>query len=406
MLTLANMVVGGLTDVDGVSVVLLLGGCTFVLGFWVRSLLRIEVAWALLFALAISGAVAWWLLANGLGDAADVRMMRSEPANRNFQEMLIIACACATATLGLGLLIKLYRAAVLDKATPQERLPGLAGVRAWLRPLNAVTVVVLAVTAAQAIEWNYFGVFIAGICLLLAYPIFVSFQQSPTSDTTGPGAPASQAAPEERQRVLALVESGKITAEDGAELLTALAQSQAAGNESAAAISRPRRLMVLGATVLLVGFFLPWFTENITEQMSAMMNNVQQAMPQFAQVPAGMQPSVPVPTNTVNHIILRGGDVRNGLGWIALATGILAATLPFFWSERSTDQKPVRNVTLVALGVGTIALLYLLSNSFNPVTTVEPGFIVAMAGYVLLWIGGVRDYGVIRPRVGAALATA
>jgi hypothetical protein len=105
-------------------------------------------------------------------------------------------------------------------------------------------------------------------------------------------------------------------------------------------------------------------------------------------------------------LTLRGGDVRNGLGWLALATGLLAAILPFFWSERATDPKTLRNITFAALGVGTVALLYLLSNSFNAITTIEMGFYLSLAGFVLLWIGGVREYVALHPHVQATLTTA
>ena len=66
----------------------------------------------------------------------------------------------------------------------------------------------------------------------------------------------------------------------------------------------------------------------------------------------------------------------------------------------------MRNVTFAALGVATVGLLYLLSNSFNAVTTIQAGFVITLVGYVILWIGGVREYVAFRPRVHTALAAA
>jgi hypothetical protein len=219
----------------------------------------------------------------------------------------------------------------------------------------------------------------------------------------------------ERQRVLALLEAGKITGEEAAELLTALAQSQTASS-TAAALSGPRRIMAVGAAAMLVAFFLPWFTENITKAMSVM----QQALPGFAAPgsatitpPQGFGdipglngvPEAGTPTTaTVMEEVLRGGDVRNGLGWIALAAAIAAAALPLFWPSRSRDDRMMRNVTLAFLAVGSVVLLYLLSASLNPLTTIEPGFLLATGGYVVLWIGAVREYMPPRARLQAASA--
>jgi hypothetical protein len=211
---------------------------------------------------------------------------------------------------------------------------------------------------------------------------------------------------------LALVVAGKITAEDGAELLTALAQSQAAGN-SATAISGPRRVMLVGAAIMLVGFFLPWFTLNEMQAMRDAVSGVQQS---FSGFPAGASPGVNftpsvVPQGEVSQgpvmmqISLRGGDVRGGLGWIALSAACCAAGLPFFWSSKH-DIHQQRNAIFAALAVGSIALIYLLSGSFNSITTTEPGFYLAIAGYLLLWVGGVREYVVVRPGFQAQLAAA
>lgn len=205
-------------------------------------------------------------------------------------------------------------------------------------------------------------------------------------------------------------QNGRITADEAAELLAALSQTDAT---PAVAISLPRRLMLLGAAVMLIGFFLPWFTEDIHSVMSTMTNNVQQMMnPEAMNVPGATnfpqmpQGSVPVPTDMVNILTLRGGDVHSGLGWIALAAAVVAAIFPFFWTDRTGDIKPTRNITFAALGIGSVAILYLLSSSFNPVTKIEPGFIAALAAYVLLWIGAIREYVSLRPRLQVAFRTA
>jgi hypothetical protein len=232
--------------------------------------------------------------------------------------------------------------------------------------------------------------------------------------TPSPRRTSSQQPAQERQRVLALVDAGKITAEEAAELLTALAQSQSADRETIASLSGPRRIMAVGAAVMLVAFFLPWFSENLTKALSAM----QEAMPSFSG-PGNINLTPPEASNDINgpagasvnksgelQISLRGGDVRNGLGWIALAAAIAAAALPLFWPTRGRDDRLMRNLTLAILALGSVALVYLLSNAFNAITTIEPGFLLAMAGYAVLWVGAVREYSAHRSQLHPAAANA
>jgi hypothetical protein len=407
MLMDGGTAVFSLSHMDGLSLTFLIVLAALSSGLWLRALLRVHFGYAMLLALAACIPTIIYLMRGGSG-TIDARFAGISNEERDQRTMLLVFCSCLTATLGVGLLVKVYRAVILDKVSPPERLTGFMGVRAWLRPVNAITVVALAIAADEAFGWDFFGVLLAGACLLVIYPLVGSLQNSVSQESKAP-----EPAPEERQRVLALVEAGKISADDASELLAALAQSQTASAESRPAMSPARRLMMLGAVVVLVGFFLPWFTISWHSIMSAMSNEVQQAMPQApegfgAPGAPGMPPmNFPQPQqDAVNLMTLRGGDVRTGLGWIALAGAVLAALLPFLWSNRPGDVRMMRNVTFAALGVATVGLLYLLSNSFNAVTTIQAGFVITLVGYVILWIGGVREYVAFRPRVHTALAAA
>jgi hypothetical protein len=397
-------IITALDEISGAELLFQAALAALVLGLWIRAVLGVRIEWPLLVCAAVNGLLLIWLKQdNSFWLARDGGPWSDQ--SRFLQMRSIIFGSFFAANLGWALMVKVYRAMVLGKMREAEQATGVIGVRAWLAPMNAVSVLALAVTADIAFDWNFFGMFLLGVCLLLMYPLIGSVSQ------TGETAPLPAAAPEERQRVLALVEIGKISAEDGAELLSALAQSQAAGIESERAIPRSRRLMILGGIILLIGFFLPWFTLNLTQAVSQMASEVQQAMPQMP-VP-GVPPAVNLNATAqipqlagVSVLTLRGGDVRNGLGWISLAAGLLAAMLPFFWSERAGDSKSLRNITFASLGIGSVAMLYLLSNSFNSVTTIEAGFYLALVGFVLLWIGGVREYVAIHPRLHATLTTA
>jgi len=391
-----------------------------VMGMWIRSMLHIgwSTAGFISFATNITVlSLAIWLSNReeyqSHEQPAALRML-FESRMRADQAPVFLLASIVTANLTIALLIKLYRAAVLGKTTLEENAMGVAGVRAWLVPLNVIAVVCVAVGAYLALDYDYVGVAIAGLCVLLAYPLVnTTMQQSSSSSTPRESTSPQQASSEERQRILALVEAGKITAEDGAELLTALAQSQATASY-AGTLSGPRKVMLAGAAITLVGFFLPWFTLNISQVVHDAMSSVQQNMPQF---PGGQQPSFNftgpvgndgngVPVQNAVQFAVRGGDVQHGLGWIILAAGLIAACLPFFWTPHGGKTRQMRSAIFAALAVGSVLELYVLSGSFNAVTSIEPGFVLALAGYVILWVGTVQEYFAFNAGLRPAIAGA
>lgn len=391
------------------------------LAFWFKFLLRIRVETAALMSFAIGVAVltmALWLSArhdyqwyqqeSPLHDLIEHRLQSRDGP-------VFLVALLVLANLTVALLMKLYRVSVLDKATLEERTPGVAGIRAWLSPINVATIIAITVFANLSLNYDYAGVAIAGLCILLAYPLINTMMQHSLSPAASADSPSPLKAPaEERQRVLALVEAGKITAEDGAELLTALAQSQAASGSGAGTISGPRRIMLVGAGIALVGFFLPWFTLNVTQAMRDAMASIQQNPPQFGDgapptlnftPPPGVDGStIQSPVQNAMHIIIRGGDVQHGLGWIILAAGLFGSCLPFFWTPPAGKTRHMRNAVLTALGVGSVLIFYVLSGSFNSATSIEPGFVLAIAGYVVLWVGSIREYVALPARLHPTLA--
>jgi len=353
----------------------------FLLGPWINYFLRVR-SWVAT------------LLPLGIGVIAAINAARMDGGSRSsfgqdaddVSIAMNVACGVVAASLGLALLAKLYQAAVMNTITPQERTAGVAGLRAWLSIRNIVTVVVFA-AAAAALDYNFFAALILGAAVLLAYPLINTLMQSPATAAT----PPPQAPAEERQRVLALVEAGKISAEDGAELVAALAQSQAAGVEAPAVINGPRRVMLLGAAVVFVGFLLPWFSVNIQQAMNESMSSMQQSMPQMPGMPPGLSIPQVQPAGAIPSVTVHGGDLSYGLGWILLAAALVAAGLPFFWTLRAANALQQRNTIFASLIVGSIALLYLLSNGFGAGVSIDVGFFMAMAGYAALWFGAIRN---------------
>jgi hypothetical protein len=386
----------------------------FLLGIWISNLMRIRWVVGVILSIGINlflGTLMAVIAERGLsGEQSSLRFFLHRRLNSNDAEAPVTAVSVLiAANIFVALVVKLYRAIVLQKASPAEMQTGAAQFRAWLSPINVISVVVLAICCSFGLDYNYIGVAILGFMLLLIYPLIGALPVNSSTETKMPQAPA-----DERQRVLALVEAGKISAEDAAELLSALAQSQSAGS-GVASIGPARRIILAGAAIILVGFFLPWFTLNVQKAMETAINSVQQTMPHFdtSNFPGSVNmsgnnlplqtPSVPV--NVATQWDVHGGDVQNGLGWITLLLALGSASLPFFWTQRPGNSHQQRNASIIAIGAGSVALMYLLTNSLNPVTTIQPGFFIVLCGYVVMWVGVVREYGVRTADIPIGLST-
>ena len=79
--------------------------------------------------------------------------------------------------------------------------------------------------------------------------------------------------------------------------------------------------------------------------------------------------------------------MRDSLGWAVLLLGLAAAILPYL-AAATLNSLTRTAFTFIALGVGTIILLYLLTSS---VRNVSEGIILAMAGYAAEIAGAVKE---------------
>ena len=290
----------------------------------------------------------------------------------------------AIGTILLSLLIvpfvvRLYRKWIGGDLTDAEKLPGMDGVRAWLGVGNVICAVLLPICAWQVFQVSLPAMFALTFGLLLAYPLF-----NMASATTQP---APVTAPEdlsnEREKVLQLLEAGKINADESAELLNALGQSVPSRPPPASEmeLSSQRKIVLLGAALLLLGFFLPWFSVNPAAVINEMAAKFQQGMNQVnLSIPGG---TLSLPGATVQ---VHAGDVAHGLGWWILALGIGAAVLPFFATNLKAQLQ--KKVILAALAIGVFLLVYLLSNNFRFVSI---GVILALAGYALEIVGTLKE---------------
>ncbi len=283
---------------------------------------------------------------------------------------------------GIPLAAKFYQAWIGGVATERERQPGVAGVRAWLSPIGLLLALGVSISAANGFDYSFLAVFILIIGALVAYPVFNSMQKP--ASASPPAEPVDTLAGE-REKVLSMLEAGKITAEESAELLNALGSTVKPPQTGQVAISTQQRLSFIGAGLVLIGFFLPWFRINPAEVLNRMTGQFSNFMNEVApQMPAGMPGGADFSFNGLT-LHITGGDVQHGLGWFILLASATVALLPFFASRLDVQSR--RTVSVVTLGVGSVLLLYLFTQGLR---FLDAGILLAAAGYCAQWIAIAR----------------
>ena len=284
-------------------------------------------------------------------------------------------CVLLLPMLALPFVVRLYRKLIRGHLTEAEKLSGMDGVRAWLSVGNLICASLIPICAWQVFQVSLLAMFALTFGLVLAYPVFNLASAAPQTEP----AAASEDLSNEREKVLQLLEAGKINAEESAELLNALGHSVPTRPlpTSEQELSPQRKIVLLGAALLLVGFFLPWFTLNPNALLNGFAEQFQQMLP------ANALPEIKLPNGALE---IHAGNIAHGLGWWILALGIGAAGLPFFATTlNATLQK---KIILAALAIGAFLLIYLLSDAFRCVSV---GIILALAGFALEIVGTLKE---------------
>jgi hypothetical protein len=271
-------------------------------------------------------------------------------AQSNGEHLLALFFACLLPLAAIPFLAKLYLTWIAGGATDAEKAPGMQGIRAWLRGGNLFCAILITLGLGIGFRVPFLIPTTLVLMALLAFPVLhmVTDTSSPQ-----PTVPAGDTLAPERERVLKMLDDGKITAQESAELLNALAHSAPARPPQPAPVpSAPRKMVWLGAALLVIGFFLPWF-EAGNQNMSA---------------------------------YIAGGDIAHGFGWCILFLGIAVAVLPVV--DASLDSQTCQKISVIALGVGAIILLYLFTRNFRFVSI---GILLVLAGYALEFIGVLKS---------------
>ena len=324
-----------------------------------------------------------WLLAVALA-VVTLDLPGFGPLNRHYSfgsddQIFAAACFILLWLLVVPFATKLYRKWIGGHLTEAEKLPGIEGVRAWLGVGNLVCAALIPFCLWAVFGYSPLGMLPLTFGLLLAYPL-LNMASHPAEPA--PPVPVEDLS-SEREKVLHLLEAGKITAVESAELLNALGHSAPPPPKPAAEINPQRKLVLIGAAVLLLGFFLPWFSINPNAVVNDMTAQFRQNLNQMMPGNAMPQVNFSLPDTTVQ---VHAGDVQHGLGWWILALGMIAAVLPFF--ATTLDSSMQKKIILAALGIGVILLIYLLSDTIKYVSA---GILLVLVGYVLEVIGTLKE---------------
>jgi len=93
-------------------------------------------------------------------------------------------------------------------------------------------------------------------------------------------------------------------------------------------------------------------------------------------------------------VSISGGDIQKGLGWMALLLAAAAALIPYITAR--LDEATLRMVRMLCLGLGSLIVLYLLTNNIRYVGI---GLVIAVSGYIVEIIGVVRESRIVKPGV-------
>jgi hypothetical protein len=353
-----------------------------ILFFFYRRSVRMGVVGTFLSTLlgtAIAGYVTLIHVQHGLGPRR-----RGDP-NQDFDFLLAVAGITFFWMFIAPFLWMLYRNWIGGKASEQEKLPGAEGVRAWIGGGKLLVAVALAFGASRGFDQSLFAMSFLTIGALLVRPALASLS---TSKPTPPEKPEDLTG--DRERVLSMLEQGKITAEESSDLLNALNESVRQSRSPSVPMTPDRRMGFVGMGLVLVGFFLPWLSFDAGKEMNRMTGPMMRQMEQFRDsIPLGLNMqsgNMPQMNFNTGSSRFAGGDIGKGLGWIILILGIAAAVLPYIAGTVAPHTQ--RLIVLGLLGCGAVILLYLLTKNLRYLSI---GIPVVIVGYVLEAIGPIRE---------------
>ena len=371
----------------------------FLLAAWVPSFILYR---DLYFHRRIGRAVVLWLISAvwGIGYICEAMSALSGQLNTdqphiNFttirDRVFVIACGGLAVMFVIPFLAKLYGKWFEGRATEAESMPGKEGLRTWLTGPHIVWCLLIAgfVTLGSNGDINFFLVLAVAILLLIAYPIYQTLTLRKPAAIEDAGTVPDTGLVEERDRVLRMLEDGKINAQESAELLHALSETEQPTATRMTTLKLSQKIMLAGGILLLIGFFMPWVSIDLDKEVARMRKNI--SIPELGQIPTervGPRPTLPKLSDIqMKKIRFSGGEINNGWGWWILLLGLSVIALP--WMAPTLESNLSRRLTFILLVLGTFLILFVLSNHARYASV---GILITLAAYGTLWFGVLKEY--------------
>ncbi len=116
--------------------------------------------------------------------------------------------------------VKLYKKWIGGELNENEKKRGMEGIHAWLTPGNLICCFGIAFFSWHGYDANFWGVLFPLLCVIIMYPVLNMFSHM-ANKPPSPREDLSKA----REKIFQLLENGKITVEESAELLRALSDN-------------------------------------------------------------------------------------------------------------------------------------------------------------------------------------
>lgn len=206
------------------------------------------------------------------------------------------------------------------------------------------TVALQSYSGAPKILLGPLGLMPAAVCILILVLQFLRWASSGEDE----GVNAA-----EREKILRMVEDGKIRPEEGGELLDAIGRSTALRAQEK--FSRLDMATLVGAVLVILGFFLPW---------------AHLRMPEIARSQA---------PDFIRNISMRQmGYDAGAVGWMIFIIGVLSAVPVFVTPKDFLYKISMLQIFLILIGlVLVISVLVRVSNNMGA------GLIICLAGFVV-----------------------
>jgi hypothetical protein len=150
----------------------------------------------------------------------------------------------------------------------------------------------------------------------------------------------------ERKRIMEMVAAGKISSEEGKELLEALGRSSALRGEEK--FSRADVVMLVAVALVVLGFFLPWVHIRSTTQMFGRISGYQ------------------------------AGYHAGALGWAVFVIALLSA-VPVFVTPKGFLYK----ISMLQIFLALVGLVLVISILVRAGSHLGVGLIVCLAGFII-----------------------